>query len=85
MPGVGFGSGLHRELELLVEAGLSPSQALRAATSASADHLGLRDLGEVREGAIADLVVVDGEPHQNIRDISQVRLVLRDGRVVSHG
>lgn len=51
MPGVGFGSGLHRELALLVEAGVNPGEALQMATTEAARHLGRPDLGEIREGA----------------------------------
>lgn len=85
MPGVGFGTGLQRELALLVEAGLSPTEALQAATSAAARQLGRPDLGEIREGAIADLVAVKGSPHEEIIEVAEVRLVLRDGRVVFTG
>lgn len=82
MPGVGFGGGLHRELANLVEIGMSPTEALQAATSRAAAALDRPGIGEVREGAVADLIAVEGQPHVEITEISQVRVVLRDGRAV---
>ena len=59
---VPHGPSLHTELDWLVQAGMSRAEALRAATSAAADALGLRDRGRVVEGARADLLLVDGDP-----------------------
>jgi imidazolonepropionase-like amidohydrolase len=75
------GGGLHQELELLVEAGLTPLQALRAATGGAADILGRGDLGVIAAGKAADLVVVEGNPAEEIRDTRRVRWVLKDGQV----
>ncbi|GAA1693011.1 amidohydrolase family protein [Nonomuraea maheshkhaliensis] len=65
-PGVPFqaehGASLHQELRLLVEAGLSPAEALRAATSLPARHFSLGDRGSVEPGRRADLVLIDGDP-----------------------
>ena len=83
MPGVPFGGGLHRELELLVEAGLSPQEALQAATVRAAAVLRMDRIGVVAPGRAADLLVVDGAPHHDICAIRQVALVLRDGRTVA--
>ncbi|MDG9726729.1 amidohydrolase family protein [Streptomyces sp. DH41] len=66
------GDGLHRELELLVHAGLSPLEALAAGTSVTARHFGLPDRGRVSPGLRADLLLVDGDP---TRDITAVRAV----------
>lgn len=63
---VPFGSSLHDELENLVQAGLSPVEALNAATALPARHFGLVDRGVVREGMRADLVLVDGDPTVDI-------------------
>jgi len=82
MPGVPFGAGLHRELELLVEVGMTPQEALRAATSDAADVLGSDQVGVIGVGRTADLVAVDGDPLATITDAARVRLVLRDGIVV---
>lgn len=82
MPGVRFGAGVHRELELLVDSGLSPRDALRAATSEAALVLGADHIGTIAPGRAADLVVVDGDPLEDIEAVRDVILVLRDGRAV---
>jgi len=77
------GAFLHRELELLVEAGLSPREALMAATSAAAEALGQGgNLGTIEPGKSADLVVLEGNPLQSISEIRRIAHVVREGRVV---
>ena len=76
------GFSLHDELSLLVDAGLEPAAALASATSVAADRLGLADAGRIRPGSIADMVAVDGDPLDDIRVLSDVRLVLRRGCTV---
>jgi imidazolonepropionase-like amidohydrolase len=72
-----------RELELLVDYGLTPMQAIVAATSTAARVLGAKDgLGEVRVGAPADLLVVRGDPGSDIRALRDVRVVVQRGTVV---
>lgn len=82
MPGVPFGAGVHRELELLVESGLTPREALQAATGEAARVLQREDIGAIMPGRAADLVVVAGDPLQDIRALEDIVLVLRDGRLV---
>ena len=82
-PLLGPGFSLHDELSLLVDAGLEPAAALSSATSVAADHLGLADLGRIRAGSIADMVAVGGHPLEDICVLSDVRLVLRRGRIVN--
>jgi imidazolonepropionase-like amidohydrolase len=72
------------ELRLLVEAGLSPGQALAAATSVAAAHLGLAGSGRVAPGARADLLLVDGDPLEDLAALERVLLVTRDGRAVGN-
>ncbi|WP_078968318.1 MULTISPECIES: amidohydrolase family protein [unclassified Streptomyces] len=69
-----YGTSLHHELELLVRAGLTGREALRAATSLPAQAFGLRDRGAVRVGNRADLVLIDGDP---LADITATRAVRR--------
>ena len=77
------GASLVRELELLVEAGLSPREALVAATRTAAAFLGqARTLGTLEVGATADLVVLGADPDASIAALRQVETVVRDGRVV---
>ncbi|MBV9438393.1 MAG: amidohydrolase family protein [Candidatus Eremiobacteraeota bacterium] len=67
------------ELELLVEHGLTPLEALRAATSTAARVLRRDDLGTIRPGALADLVAVDGDPTTEIAALRRVHVVLKEG------
>lgn len=71
-PGVVAGASLHGELELLVEAGLTPIEALEAATLAPADAFGLLDRGRIEPDARADLVLVEGDP---VADITATRAI----------
>eukprot|EP00211_Chloroparvula_japonica_P003002 CAMPEP_0119132238 /NCGR_PEP_ID=MMETSP1310-20130426/11730_1 /TAXON_ID=464262 /ORGANISM="Genus nov. species nov., Strain RCC2339" /LENGTH=452 /DNA_ID=CAMNT_0007122861 /DNA_START=172 /DNA_END=1530 /DNA_ORIENTATION=- len=74
----GFGS--HRELELLVEAGFTPLEALRIATLHGAMYLEEDDcVGSIGTGMLADLLVLDGNPATNIADISTISTVFRAG------
>jgi hypothetical protein len=79
------GRGIWQELALLCAAGLAPVQALRAATSAAAAFLGQPDLGRLKPGARADLVLVRGDP---VEDLTRpqggppdIALVVRNGEV----
>ncbi|EOD68152.1 amidohydrolase family protein [Amycolatopsis vancoresmycina] len=78
-PGTAHGLSLHRELALLVEAGLTPQAALTAATSAPARRFGLADRGEVVAGKRADLVLVEGDPLADIRATRRPAAVCREG------
>ncbi len=76
------GFSIHDELALLVDAGLSPSDALRAATSAPATYLSAADsLGTIAEGKLADLVILAGNPLEDIRNTANIRAVVRDGKL----
>ncbi len=72
-----------RELELLVDYGLTPTQALVSATSTAARVLGMQDrIGTVKPGLLADLVALDGDPTKDISATRRVKLVLFGGREV---
>ncbi len=78
--GVIPGFGDQREVELLVEAGFTPTEAVRIATLNGATYLGLADrIGTVAAGKNADLVVVKGDPSKTIADIENVEIVFKDG------
>lgn len=68
------GEALHDELELLVEAGLTPIEALQSATILPAKHLNLHDRGEIKPGRRADLLLIKGDP---TKDISNTRNIQR--------
>jgi imidazolonepropionase-like amidohydrolase len=76
---VGHGIALHHELELLVRAGLSPAEALAAATSAPAQAFGLADRGRVARGLRADLLLVDGDPCTDITATRNIAAIWRNG------
>jgi imidazolonepropionase-like amidohydrolase len=78
--GVIPGFGDQRELELLVEAGFSPLEAIRIATLNGATYLGLADrIGSIAAGKNADLVVIRGNPAADINDVEKVETVFKDG------
>jgi imidazolonepropionase-like amidohydrolase len=79
-PGVFHGPSLRRELELSVELGMTPVEALRAGTREPADMLGQDDLGRLAAGAVADVVIVAGDASADIGALAQVRDVFRAGR-----
>ncbi|GAA2838835.1 amidohydrolase family protein [Kribbella solani] len=81
-PGMVFGASLHRELEHLVRAGLTPAEALVAATSAPADAFKLTDRGRLVAGTRADLLMVDGDPLDDISATQRVRRTWVGGDVV---
>jgi imidazolonepropionase-like amidohydrolase len=74
--------GLHRELEIYNEAGLTPLEVIQLATIGSARAMGLdRDSGTVEAGKRADLILVDGDPLKDIKNLRRVTRVVADGRV----
>lgn len=77
--GLAHGVSLHHELQLLVAAGLKPIEALRAATSVPARRFGLTDRGRIAVGSRADLLLIDGDPFQNIKETLNIKSVWRGG------
>lgn len=77
------GAGVHDELAELVKAGLTPAEALRAATSAPAKFLGLADeLGTVEADRLADLVLLEGNPLEDIENVRKIRAVVFRGELL---
>ena len=72
-----------KELAALVEVGLTPLEAIRAATTRAAALLGVKDVGAIRAGAFADLVAFEGDPLADVGALSKPRVVIAGGRVVS--
>jgi imidazolonepropionase-like amidohydrolase len=77
--GMAPGASLHHELQLLVKAGFTPVEALRAATSVPARRFGLHNRGRIVDGARADLLLVKGDPTKNITDTLSTEAVWRQG------
>jgi len=85
MPYVTHGGNAY-ELEMLVEAGLTPTEALVAATSGAADGIAFPEVGRVEVGKFADLVWVDGDPLSDVRVLQQIErvgLVIKGGEIVA--
>lgn len=82
-PGTTFGASMAMELALLVEAGLSPAEALTAATAAPADTFRLADRGRIAPGLRADLLLVDGDPTRDIDAVLNVVGVWKNGHPVN--
>ena len=84
MPNLLPGVSLHRELELLVEAGLTPGEAIQAATSAAGDYLDHNSgRGRIRVGAPADLVVLNENPLESISALQAIDSVILRGSYYS--
>jgi imidazolonepropionase-like amidohydrolase len=79
----GIGFELIRELELYVQAGLKPEEALATATINPATACGLSEqTGSLAKGKLAELALINGDPSQRIGDLRQVELVMRDGKIM---
>lgn len=82
-PGVVIGKAVHKELELMVEAGLSPMDAIVASTKNAAENLGKgSQLGTIEEGKLADMIVVSKDPLEDITNTIGINLVIKDGKIL---
>jgi imidazolonepropionase-like amidohydrolase len=82
-PGVVIGKGLHKELELLVESGLSPMEAIIAGTRSAADNIGkVNEIGTIENGKRADLIVILGNPLDKIENTVNIKMVMKDGVIL---
>jgi len=81
-PGTAHGASLHQEMAFLVGAGLSPLQALSAATNAPAQAFDIKDRGRIEVGARADFVIVSGNPAQDISRTLDIDKIIKNGYTV---
>lgn len=83
-PIIPSGFSLHGELQSWVKAGATPFQTLRAATLWCAEEIGVgKDLGTIEPGKLADIVILEGDPLKNIKDVLNIKSVLKNGEVFS--
>jgi hypothetical protein len=80
--GIMPGGGLHQELRLLQHIGLTPREALAAATSNFVDVFGWQDIGLIEAGRAGDLLVVGSDPRLDVSALDDIRTVVHDGRVI---
>jgi imidazolonepropionase-like amidohydrolase len=78
MPGI----SLHTELEMLVRIGLSPREALAAATNNYAIQFGWTELGQIAPGRRADILVLDGDPTLSVWNVRRISTLVFDGNIV---
>lgn len=82
-PEMAYGDSYHEELARMVDAGMPPAAVLLAATRNGAKALKLGDsLGTIEEGKVADLIVVSGEPWNDVADLRSIATVIQDGRII---
>ena len=80
-PGIPHGAALIAEVESYVMGGLAPFEALQTATINAAKYLGAEaDLGSIEPGKLADVVLLEGDPLADIKNIRKVRTIVKDGR-----
>lgn len=73
---------MHRELELLVQTGMAPTDVLASATSRVADVFDIENLGTIEEGKRAVLILVEGRPDKNITDTTKIKQIWIDGKPI---
>ncbi len=82
-PYVAPGFSLHQELNLLVDSGLTPTEALKTATSVAANVLGTNEIGQIKQGCKADMVLLSGDASSDINNINKITHVILDGNVIN--
>jgi imidazolonepropionase-like amidohydrolase len=82
-PDTGYGVSMHAELALLTESGLTPEEALQAATAGPAREFGLMDRGRIQSGRRADLLMIKGDPTKDIRATRDILRVWKAGMEIN--
>jgi imidazolonepropionase-like amidohydrolase len=77
------GIAVHREMELMVQAGISPAEVLVAATKTAAEYLGEQSLGTIEQGKAADVVIIAGNPLEDIKHTRNIEMVIKEGRPIN--
>jgi hypothetical protein len=76
------GFSLHQEIQKMVEIGLTPIEALKTATGVAAELLRRKDIGIIKAGNLADLVLIEGNPTEDILNLSKINTVIKNGEIV---
>ena len=76
------GLSVHREMELMVQAGVPPASVLMAATKTAAQYLEASEFGTIEPGKVADLILINGEPLKDIRDTRNIDMVIQNGVII---
>ncbi|MBC7407453.1 MAG: amidohydrolase family protein [Arcicella sp.] len=71
-----------REMEMMVQYGMKPLDVLRSSTSINAESFKIKDLGMIKKSFLADILIVEGNPIEQISDIRKVKMVVKDGVVI---
>ena len=81
-PAVAYGTSMHREMELLMKSGMTPTEVLASATSQAAEVFGVDDLGTIKEGKRAVLLLIEGRPDETITDTTKIKQIWIDGKPI---
>ena len=81
-PAVAYGTAMHREMELLAKSGMTPTEILASATSQAAEAFGIDDLGTIKEGKRAVLLLVEGRPDETITGTMKIKQIWIDGKLI---
>ncbi len=80
--GINYGTDLYEELFLFKEAGLSNIEILKTATSNPAEAFGLKKMGYLKQGYVADMLLIDGDPTENIEEIKNIEMIWKAGKLL---
>ena len=82
-PDIQFGEATHLDMQCMVEAGMSPMDTIIATTGKAAENLGKeKELGTIEKGKLADLIVISGDPLADIANTRNIKLVIKDGKIL---
>jgi len=81
--GINYGTDLHKELQLLSEAGIPNTAVLKGATSQTAEAFNLKNQGHIKPGYLANMILINGNPIETIQDISNIDSVWKVGKKVN--
>ena len=81
-PAVAYGTSMHREMELLVQTGMTPTEVLAGATKKVAEVFEIENIGTIEKGKKAVLILIEGRPDKNITDTTKIKQIWIDGKKI---